>query len=47
MDYPEGEIESAGDGELPIEDHRIPDQKDERRESNGEAWRRLGSSILR
>jgi hypothetical protein len=47
MDYPEGEIESAGDAELPIEDHRIPDQKDERRQSNGEAWRRLGSSILR
>jgi osmoprotectant transport system ATP-binding protein len=47
MDYPEGEIESAGDGELPIEDHRMNDQQDERREANGEAWRRLGSSVLR
>jgi osmoprotectant transport system ATP-binding protein len=47
MDYPDGEIESAGDGELPIEDYGIPDQKDEGRESNSEAWRRLGSSILR
>ena len=37
MDYPEGEIESAGDGGLPIEDHRMPDQKDPGRESNGEA----------
>jgi osmoprotectant transport system ATP-binding protein len=45
--YPEGGIESAGGGEPPIEDHRIPDQKDEGRESNSEAWRRLGSSILR
>jgi osmoprotectant transport system ATP-binding protein len=45
--YPEGGIESAGGGEPPIRDHRIPDQKDEGRESNGEAWRRLGSSILR
>jgi len=40
-------------GELPIEDHRPIedygpyDQKNEARESNGEAWRRLGSSILR
>jgi osmoprotectant transport system ATP-binding protein len=47
MDYPEGEIESAGDGELPIEDHRMNDQQDDRREANGEAWRRLGSSVLR
>jgi osmoprotectant transport system ATP-binding protein len=47
IDYSEREIELAGGGRLPIEDHRIPDQKDEGRESNGEAWRRLGSSILR
>jgi osmoprotectant transport system ATP-binding protein len=47
IDYSEREIESAGGGRLPIEDHRISDQKDEGRESNGEAWRRLGSSILR
>ncbi|HEX6757023.1 MAG TPA: ATP-binding cassette domain-containing protein [Propionibacteriaceae bacterium] len=47
LDYPEGEIESAGDGEAPIEDPRILDQKNDGRESNGEAWRRLGSSVLR
>jgi osmoprotectant transport system ATP-binding protein len=46
-DYPEDEIESAGDGELPIEDHRPSDQRNEGRESNVEAWRRLGSSVLR
>jgi hypothetical protein len=45
-DYPEGEIESTGDGEVPIEDHRIYDQRNEIRESNVEAWRRLGSSVL-
>jgi osmoprotectant transport system ATP-binding protein len=47
LDHREDEIESAGDGELPIEDHRVRDQENERRESNGEAWRRLGSSVLR
>ncbi|HEX3197906.1 MAG TPA: ATP-binding cassette domain-containing protein, partial [Propionibacteriaceae bacterium] len=47
LDHREEEIESAGDGELPIEDHRVRDPKNERRESNGEAWRRLGSSVLR
>ncbi|HET9301912.1 MAG TPA: hypothetical protein VFO20_03970, partial [Propionibacteriaceae bacterium] len=50
-DYPENELEAVGDGELSIEDdramedHRPYDQKNERRESNGEAWRRLGLSI--
>jgi osmoprotectant transport system ATP-binding protein len=47
MDYPEEEIEPTSDGEFPIEDQRITDQKDEGRESTGEAWRRLGSSIMR
>jgi len=48
----EGEIESVGGGELPIEDHRPiedyrpSDQNNESRESNVEAWRRLGASIL-
>jgi hypothetical protein len=46
-DYPEGEIESEGDGELPIDDHGMNDQQDEGREAYGEAWRRLGSSVLR
>jgi osmoprotectant transport system ATP-binding protein len=51
-DYPEGEIESMGNRELPIEDHRLiedyrpSDQNNESRESNAEAWRRLGASIL-
>ena len=47
VDYPGGEIESAGDRALPIEDHRIPDQQDEGREANGEARYRRGSSVLR
>jgi osmoprotectant transport system ATP-binding protein len=47
MDYPEGEIESAGDRELPMEAHRIADQQDEGREANGEARYRRGSSVLR
>ena len=52
VDYPETEIESAPGGELPIEDrrpiedYRPYDQKNEVRESNVEAWRRLGASIL-
>jgi osmoprotectant transport system ATP-binding protein len=46
-EYPEEEIESAGGGELPIEDHRTNDQQDEGREANGEARHRRGSSVLR
>jgi hypothetical protein len=51
-DHPGGEVESADHGELPIEDRRTIedyrpyDQKNEVRESNVEAWRRLGASIL-
>jgi hypothetical protein len=45
-DYPGGEVESADDEELPFEDYRPYDQKNEARQSNGEAWRRLGLSIL-
>ena len=37
VDYPETEIESAPGGELPIEDHAIPDEQDEGRHANGEA----------
>jgi osmoprotectant transport system ATP-binding protein len=47
MNYPEGEIESAVDRELPMEAHRIADQQDEGREANGEARYRRGSSVLR
>jgi osmoprotectant transport system ATP-binding protein len=47
MDYPEdGELGSAHDGELPIEEHRISDVEDEGRIANGEATHRRGSSVL-
>jgi hypothetical protein len=47
MDYPEdGDVESPHDGALPIEDHRIPDEEDEGRRTNGEATHRRGSSVL-
>ena len=46
VDSLEGEIESAYDGELPAENHRIPDEQDEGRTADGEASRRWGSSVL-
>jgi osmoprotectant transport system ATP-binding protein len=46
MDSLVGEIESAYDGELPAENHRIPDEQDEGRTADGEASNRWGSSVL-
>ena len=47
LDYPEGgEVESAYDGELPMEDQRLSDEQDEGRQANGEATHRRGSSVL-
>jgi osmoprotectant transport system ATP-binding protein len=46
MDSLEGEIESAYDGELPAENHRISDEQDEGRTADGEASSRWGSSVL-
>ena len=47
MEYPEdGDVESPRDGALPTEDHRIPDEEDERRKAHGEATHRRGSSVL-
>jgi hypothetical protein len=46
MDSLEGEIESAYDGELPIENHRTPDEQDEGGTADGEASHRWGSIVL-
>ncbi|HET9560834.1 MAG TPA: ABC transporter ATP-binding protein [Propionibacteriaceae bacterium] len=46
VDTLEGEIESAYDGELPAENHRISDEQDEGRTADGEASSRWGSSVL-
>ena len=46
MDSLEGEIESAYDGELPIENHRTPDDQDEGSTADGEASHRWGSIVL-
>jgi osmoprotectant transport system ATP-binding protein len=46
MDSLEGEIESAYDRELPIENHRIPDEQDESHRVDGDASHRWGSSVL-
>jgi osmoprotectant transport system ATP-binding protein len=41
-----GVIEPDDTAELTIEDHRIPDEQDESREANGDAWYRRGSSVF-
>jgi osmoprotectant transport system ATP-binding protein len=46
LDYPEEESELAPDGELLIDDRRIPDEDEEGLKANGEAVHRRGSSVL-
>jgi osmoprotectant transport system ATP-binding protein len=43
---PDGVVERADDTEPTIADHRIPDERDESREANGEARYRRGSSVF-
>ncbi len=42
----EEESELAPDGELLIDDRRIPDEQEEGLQANGEARHRRGSSVL-